>query len=541
MPVNILVVDDTPANRVALKSILAVPGYRIVDVGSGEDALRLLLHEDFAVLLIDVVMPGMSGFDLAAAVKTREKTATVPIIFLSAEATDLEYIYKGYGAGAVDYLVKPLVPAMVRAKVSVFVELYRQRRQIELQAKRLVDAERIESRQRLLELEMASQHRYKALADMVPNIVFNARPDGTIDYVNARWFEFTGEKGKRPTSWLDVVAPEDVDRCREGWEAALRFGQPYEGEGRLRRGSDGSYRWHLCRAIPQRAVPGGVVSWLGTFTDIEDLKRAHRELEEFKIARDVLYKEALEAIHARDEFISIASHELKTPLQTIQLQIELLARTSPSPSSHRGAWRTSPEAKLDVLSRQVDRLSRLVAELLDVSRITAGRFTLEPEDVELAAIAREAIARLAPQAVRSGSPIALIADEPVSGTWDPLRVDQIVTNLLTNALKFGGAKPIEVRISNTKNGARLVVRDQGIGIEAKDVERVFQRFERAVSARTYGGLGLGLYIVRRIVEAHGGTIRAESELGLGSIFTVELPREQGNGARTSGAEMRKET
>src|SRR5262249_26995565 len=159
-----------PENRTAVRAILALPDYRIVEVGSGRDALRRLLEEDFAVLLIDVIMPEMDGFELAAVIKQRERSAAVPIVFLTAQATDADFIYKGYQAGAVDYLVTPVIPEMLRAKVAVFGELYRQRKQIERQASRLVEAERKASELQIVELQLAGDRRYRSLAEAVPHI-----------------------------------------------------------------------------------------------------------------------------------------------------------------------------------------------------------------------------------------------------------------------------------------------------------------------------------------------------------------------------------
>jgi signal transduction histidine kinase len=179
---------------------------------------------------------------------------------------------------------------------------------------------------------------------------------------------------------------------------------------------------------------------------------------------------------------------------------------------------------LDVTLRQVRKLTDLVDNLLDVSRITAGRLRLELEELDLSSVAAELLSRFAPSAVQLGCALELHAPEPVFGRWDRLRVEQVVTNLLSNALKYGAGRPVVVRVEEDGERARLTVRDQGIGIAEEDLGRIFERFERAVSDRHYGGLGLGLYITRQIVEAFGGTVRVASRSGHGSTFTLELPR-----------------
>lgn len=236
----------------------------------------------------------------------------------------------------------------------------------------------------------------------------------------------------------------------------------------------------------------------------------------------LLYLQAQEAIRSREEFLSIASHELRTPLTSQQLQLQGVIRTA-----RRGEIESmAPERILDVLEtvkRQGDRLSHLINNLLDLSRITAGKLKITLEDGDLAEIARTVIERSRGDIERSQSTVSLEAPAPVKGRWDKLRLDQVVTNLLVNALKYGQGKPVGVAVSADERRAVLCVRDQGIGIRKDDVKRLFRPFERAVPLNNYGGLGLGLYIVRQVVEAHGGSIAVESEPGRGSVFTVELP------------------
>jgi signal transduction histidine kinase len=250
---------------------------------------------------------------------------------------------------------------------------------------------------------------------------------------------------------------------------------------------------------------------------LEDL--AHRAAQAIENAR--LYSEAQSAVAARDEFLSIASHELRTPLTALRLALGNMRRVT----SREALERLPPEHVERVLSaaeRQGQRLEKLVAALLDVSRIHMGKLELELDEVDLGAVVSDALTQLEDEASQTGSTLSATGD-PVHGAWDRLRLSQVVTNLLSNAVKYGAGKPVEVSYGPSAAGAFVLVRDHGIGIAPTDQRQIFERFERAVSSRNYGGLGLGLYIVRRIVEAHGGTIRVESTPGEGSEFRVELP------------------
>jgi signal transduction histidine kinase len=223
----------------------------------------------------------------------------------------------------------------------------------------------------------------------------------------------------------------------------------------------------------------------------------------------------------RDDFLSIASHELKTPLTSLKLQVQGLSMMPPSSLSPTDATRVNQT--LAVVDRQVIRLDQLIANLLDVSRIAAGRLVIEPSETDLSTLTQEVLRQFEAQLLRSGCKLDKSIEPGVSGSWDAPRIDQVITNLVSNAIKYGGGKPIDVSVAATTYGARVVVRDRGIGISAEDQRRIFGRFERAASL-SYGGLGLGLFISAQIVRAHGGTIAVASAPHAGSTFTVELPR-----------------
>ncbi|WP_437601168.1 AAA family ATPase [Sorangium sp. So ce590] len=244
-----------------------------------------------------------------------------------------------------------------------------------------------------------------------------------------------------------------------------------------------------------------------------------------------LYREAQRAVCARDDFLSVASHELRTPVTSLRLGLQaLLRRSGHAPEDRLGR-------ALHRMDRQVQRLARLIDDLLDVSQLHSGRLELHVEPVDLAEVVDEVVARLDERVAQSGSLVSVRAEPSVVGSWDRSRLEQVVSNLLDNALKFGAGKPIEITVARKDGTAELVVQDQGIGIPAGRLPHVFERFERAVSSRHFGGLGLGLHVVKSIVEALGGAVRADSRLGEGARFTVELPCEPPAASRTAPASL----
>ncbi len=484
--VDILVVDDRTENLVAIEAILASDNYRLVRATSGPEALRKILEHDFAVLLIDVVMPGMDGFEVAELAKKRERSRHTPIIFLSAGGWNLDFIYRAYSVGAVDYLPKPIDPDVLRAKVRIFVEMFLKDRCIREQA----DA-----------LRVASEQRYRNLAEAIPQIVWTASADGSIHYFNRRWYEYTGQLAADAAGagWMSALSPDGIEHQVAAWRSGLASRDVFELECRVRR-RDGAYRWHLCRAVPERA-DHRIVAWLGTFTDCDDINRECETAER--------------AVYARDEFLSIASHELRTPLTTLQLRLQSL-KTG-------GSAADAMPRKLEACLRQSTRLASLVDSLFDFSRITTGKVALHREHLDLVAAARETVARLGELAALSGATVSIEADGAVRGYWDRLRIEQIIENLVSNAVKYASHQPITVSVAASGDVARLAVTDHGPGIAPADLDRIFGPFERASSTVSYAGMGLGLFIAREYAPAHGGTIAVASVPGERTTFTVELP------------------
>ncbi len=362
-----------------------------------------------------------------------------------------------------------------------------------------------------------SEARFRSLSDTIPNLVWISNRRGSVTFFNRSWFAYTGLtwEESRTGGWKATIHPADFESSLLKWTQALKSGQPLEHENRIRRGSDGMYRWHLVRALPIMNSSGEVTEWFGTLTDIQEQKEISERLE-------VLCEDLKAAVQARNEFLSIASHELKTPITSLKMQLQM-ARKNVKPLENLAP---SPErlAKvLDLSIRQVDRLNSLIEALLDVSRIEAGKMHYNFEAVDLAAILEEVLERFSEQFKAVNCPVKMKAPGNLRVVCDRFRIEQVITNLITNAMKYGQGSLIEVSLAETPTGVRISVADQGMGIAPEKQALVFDRFERAVSHVNISGLGLGLYIIKQIVSAHGGEIRLQSELGRGSTFIVELP------------------
>jgi PAS domain S-box-containing protein len=496
--VDILIVDDRPENLVAMEAMLSAGNYRLVTASSGPDALRKILEHDFAVMLIDVVMPEMDGFEVVEIIKQRERSRHTPIIFLSAANKAMDFVYRGYSVGAVDYLTKPIEPDVLRAKVAIFAEMFRKDQRIREQAEALRAAERREQELELVALRVASEQRYRNLADAIPQIVWTAGADGEITYFNRRWQDYTGQSPEqsRGGGWMAALHAGDVARAASSWQDGLQRREVFELECRLT-GHRGEARWHLCRAVPE-VSDGQIVAWLGTFTDCDDLKRACDTAEL--------------AVSMRDEFLSIASHELRTPLTTLQLRLNSLH------------GEIDGSRKLDACLRQSARLVSLVESLFDFSRITTGKLVLKRERFDLAQAARDAVDRLSAVAAVAGVNVRVEGEDNVCGTWDRMRIEQVIENLVNNAIKYAANSPIVVAVHASDDTAKIAVTDHGPGIANADLTRIFGPFERASSNVSYSGMGLGLYIAREYTTAHRGTIAVTSTPGESTTFTVELPR-----------------
>ncbi len=268
--VNLLLVDDREENLVALRAILEPLGQNLVSAGSGEEALRALLHQDFACILLDVQMPGLDGFETAELIKQRERSKSIPIIFLTAISKEEQHVFRGYSTGAVDYLFKPFDPLVLRSKVGVFIDLHRKTAELKRQGELLREHDVAEERR-------VSEDRYRQLADAMPQIVWAADRKGRATYYNRRWYEYTGQSVELAgeAGWRQAVHPDDLPAAVARRAETLASGEVFEVEYRFRAG-DGTYRWHLGRAVPIRGADGGIDFWIGTATDIHDHKRTQQ-------------------------------------------------------------------------------------------------------------------------------------------------------------------------------------------------------------------------------------------------------------------------
>ena len=385
---KLLIVDDLPENLLALEALIKREDRTVYKAQSADEALSLLLQHEFAMAILDVQMPGMNGFELAEMMRGTEKTKNIPIVFVSAAGRELNYAFKGYESGAVDFLHKPLDIHAVKSKVNVFVELFRQS---------------------------------KAMKQQV----------------------------------------EELEQSRREQEALL-----------------------------------------------QQLQSTQLELQQ--------------AVRMRDDFMSIVAHEVRTPLNGLILETQL--RKMHLARDNSAAFTLDKmHAMVDRDERQIKSLIRLIEDMLDVSRIRTGKLSIRPTLFDLSTLVRGLLQNFAQQIEAAEASVSLEAEQAVIGNWDEFRIEQVISNLLTNALRYGSKSPISVKVYSESGQARVEVRDCGIGISEENQQRIFQQFERVTAKHAVAGLGLGLFISEQIVAAHGGTITVQSRIGEGALFRVCLP------------------
>ncbi|MDZ8187680.1 MAG: response regulator [Nostoc sp. ChiSLP02] len=543
--VNILLVDDKLENLLALEAILEKLGENLVRATSGEEALRCLLHQDFAVILLDVQMPGMDGFETATLIRNRGRSRHTPIIFLTAFSTSDQMLFKGYALGAVDYLLKPIDPNILTSKVTVFVELFKKTEAVKQQAAQLV-AVNAELRQ--------SEERFRSLSTCSPVGIFEIDTEGRCRYTNPRYQTICGVKPAESIEkkWLESVHPEDRQRAVTSWSAYINDGRDYSEEFRFQT-LHGNVRWVQVRSSPMLSGQGELLGYVGTLEDITERKQAE-EVRAQVIREQTARQEAEAANRMKDEFLAVLSHELRTPLTSMLGWSKILRSKKLDEKSTSRA--------LEAIERNATSQMQLIEDILDVSRIIRGQLRLNICAVNLISVMEAALEAVRPLAEAKEIQLNTALDTSIGSVYgDPARLQQIVWNLLTNAIKFtpkGGR--VDVKLStyfgfsindlgsasenkdlyhaNTDESsnpkfqyAQIQVIDTGIGISAEFLPKVFERFRQADSTttRSHNGLGLGLAIVRHLVELHKGTISAESAgAEQGATFTVRLPLLQDN-------------
>lgn len=548
--VNVLLVDDHPENLLALEAILDRLGQHLVKAHSGEEALRCLLHQDFAVILLDVQMPGMDGFETATLIRNRARSQHTPIIFLTAFSKSDSLMFKGYSLGAVDYLFKPVEPEILTSKVAVFVDLFKKTAEIQRQTAQLT----------LVNSELReSEERFRSLSACSPVGIFLTDVEGRCTYTNPRCQTicgFTFEESLEK-SWLSSVHPEDYAQVSSDWFAQILNGQEYSQEFRFQT-KEAEICWVNVRSSPMLSAQGQLLGHVGTIEDITERKQA--EETRAQVIREQEARQQAEAANRmKDEFLATLSHELRTPLNSI-LGWSGLLRT-------RSFDQATIARALETIERNAKVQAQLIEDILDVSRIIRGKLHLNLHPINLVPVVEAAIESVRPSAeaksihlehvlepsinlvldncspfaVREGNGGTSSCRESLLINGDSDRLQQIVWNLLTNAIKFtpeGGQ--IEVRSWRTDLCAHVQVTDTGMGISTDFLPYVFDRFRQADSTttRSHGGLGLGLAIVRHLVELHSGTVHVNSAgEGQGATFTVKLPTLQ---TKSKGQEHRGE-
>lgn len=505
-PLKLLLVDDKAENLVALEAILKDPGYQLLTARTGEEALKLALREQLAVILLDVVMPGMDGFEVARTLKQLERTREVPILFLTALATDVQQIYRAYDVGAVDYLIKPLDAPVVRRKVGVFADLVRQREQLERQAEALREADRREYELKLAELRVAGDRRYQKLVEGIDHAIgWSADESLRFTFISRQAAQILGypqEQFLDPGFWAAHLHPEDRPLVLSLFQEALAQGTEHTANHRIVT-AEGRTRW-FHTAVSGERVPGSEVRELhGISVEVTDLKHAEEE--------------ARRATHLREEFLAIVAHDLRGPLGSIRLGAGLLARMAD------GGTELPVGKTAQTIIRSSERMERLISDLLDFALIQAERLTVERQVVDAGEFIRESLELFGPLAAERQ-----IRLEGGGGTGLRLDVDrdrllQILSNLVGNAIKFTPEQgSVRLRLEHSGTEALFVVSDTGRGMSADELSRMWGRYWQA-KRKPDGGVGLGLFISKALVEAHGGRIWAESKPELGTSFYFTMP------------------
>jgi PAS domain S-box-containing protein len=536
--VNILLVDDRPENLLALEAILEPLDERLVRAHSGDEALKCLLTEEFAVILLDVQMPGLNGFETAELIKSRERTRYVPIIFLTAISKDEAYVFRGYSVGAVDYMSKPFQPDVLRSKVSVFVDLYRKQRQLKQQEHMLREAAIREVELEHRTLLLAQEARTAQIVSTAMDAIIVMDADRRITVFNAE----AERVFKRPASSVlgrslaELIPDDQLDGPLTSIEKASKADGTRSQLHSVQGCRAGGEKFPLEVSVSCLEV-AGQRSYTIIGRDVTERRRIEEalrtqaisleknaaELRELNETLQGRQEELERAMSARNRFYASMSHELRTPINAIIGYNTLLLDHIYGPLNEKqthGLQRTHKAA---------NHLLELVNDVLDLSKIEAGKIELTLQPVPFPGIIEDLFVTVRPLADEHTTPLEMKVEGPSKAIIsDPRRVRQILLNLLSNAIKFGRGKPILVVASlAASDHIEVSVTDHGEGIDAEDLPRIFDEFVQLSNSQQLGGTGLGLPISKRLAVLLGGELEVQSEKGVGSTFRLTLPERIG--------------
>jgi PAS domain S-box-containing protein len=543
--VRILAVDDRPENLLTLRAILGPQEYELVEAGSGKEGLSLLLKHDFAMILLDVQMPEMDGFETAQLIRKREKTRLIPILFLSAAHKDMQNISKGYSLGAIDYIVKPFDPVMLSSKVRILADLYQTRRQLQKHVRLLEESEtQLEKlvRERTLQLEEANR-------DLTEEIAIRKRTEDELKSYSQNLERMVEERTKDLDSALKDAESERahlgsiLKSVADGLivtdmsnnlilmnpvaEAQLRADFSAVSNRSISFAiNDSTLRDRLDVALNRREVGYQFDFTLPTSTKenpiilqartapVRDPKG--RRIGTVTIFHDVTKERELDRM--KTGFLSTAAHELRSPLTSIRGFSEILLTRENIPAKEQRRF-------MEHISKQAVNLTNIINDLLDISRIESGKgFSLSKTAFDLCDLIRQKTALYESSATTHRFSL-ILSDGPVEVVADRDKMDQALENIFSNAVKYspeGG--DIRVSANNQQKSVLVVVEDHGIGMTPEQVRRMFDKFWRADSSNTaIEGTGLGMSIVKYIVEAHGGNVWVESKPGEGTKVCFNIP------------------
>ncbi|WP_294234163.1 response regulator, partial [uncultured Chryseobacterium sp.] len=426
----ILIVDDNQSNLYSLKKLLESKDFQVDTADSGEQALGKALKNDYALIILDVQMPDMDGFEVAETLAGYSKTKEVPIIFLSAVNTEKKFITKGYASGGKDYVTKPVDPEILLLKIKTFYNLQEQNIAMK-KTQQSLELEVKGRRESQVTLKSQIDH-FHLMLESLPQIAFTLNENGIVDFVNVKWYEYSdSEKHFPETHPDDFNITEELERCRKK-ERALEM------EVRIKNRETGNYRYHLLRITPVHEE-NSIKNWVGTFTDIDDQKKVEKE---------------------KDEFLSIASHELKTPLTSIKAYIQLLERKLKLDDS------CSEAGFVTKALTQIEKLNTLINDLLDVSKIENGKLKINKKPANLETVIHNSIETILQtheenniRIERHGTRLDMIMP------FDEIRIEQVLINFLSNAIKYSPRnQQIIVTTFVDDEGVKVSVTDFGIGI-----------------------------------------------------------------------------